>query len=162
MKALVRSLTASEGGFSLTELLLYIALLSAFTSTMGVSLFQVVTAQPDVVADGAATNELRRGLSVFATDVSNARDATLTSDVLTLSWTDYYEDAGTDHTAIYQRSGDLLMRNLDGASFPVARGVTVATFAIDGRSVSTFVQVNAATGTTRSLTMKAVMQAQAP
>jgi hypothetical protein len=149
-------------GFSLAEALVYIALLTAFVSTMGTAFVQAANSNTRVVEDGLAINELRRGLGSVADDVGQASAATTSTDSLTLTWTDYYLNNNVDHTLVYTLVGTALTRELDGVQTIAARGVLDVTFTVSGQAVTTSLSVDPGTGSPRTMTVKALMTATAP
>jgi hypothetical protein len=151
-----------SGGYTLAEALVYIALLTAFVSTMGTAFVQAANSNTRIVEDGLATNELRRGLGAVADDVGQATAATASADSLTLTWTDYYLNNNVAHTLVYTLVGTALYRDLDGAQSIAARGVTDVTFTVAGQAVTTTLSVDPGTGTPRSMSVKALMTASAP
>ena len=158
MKKHLAKLWRSQGGFTLAEMIVGVGILSIILGTIGASLFQALGTQRGVVDDGLAINELRNGLGWFAEDVKRARDADVTSGVLTLTWTDEYGDVGTNHTITYQLVGDSLVRTYDGSNHTVARRVVSVAFTLSSRTITAQLEVNAALGTTRTLSMKTVMR----
>lgn len=158
----LRGLWSESSGYSLVEMLVYVGLLTSLVSIMSVGLSQALNSRPAIVDDGLAAHEVRRSLSWFAEDVEMAREADLTGGVLTLTWTNYFEDEGTDHTVTYALVGDNLVRTYDGVALEAARGVATATFAIDARAITAQVEINAKRDETRTGAVKALMMAESP
>ena len=154
----MKKLWRSQRGFTLTEMLVYVGILTIITSTIGAGLFQVLGTQAAVRDDGHAIDELRKGLSWVSEDVKRAKDADITSGVLTLTWTDEYGDVGTNHTITYQLVGDQLIRTFDGTAHTVARRVVSASFSLSSRTVTTQVEVDADLGSTRTLSVNTLMK----
>jgi hypothetical protein len=162
-----RRLCRDSEGSTLAELLVYIGILAAFVGSFSVASFQAFGTRSDVADDGLAINELRRGLGWFADDVGMAREATVVADTLTLEWTDYFEDLGAEHMVTYTIVEDRLVRShsVDGGPAVVqaaARNVVSADFVIGARSVSAELTVDAEAGSTRTLSMKALMKPENP
>lgn len=170
----LRGLFHDSSGSSLVEVLVYVGLLTSFIGGMSVALFQAFGTRAAIEDGGLAVNELRRGLSWFAEDVPMAREASITVDeydaqVLNLQWRSYFAGGTTTTDVTYAVADGLLLRTHSINSGPesgqaVARGVVAATFTIDQelRSITAELEVNAARGSTDSLSMKAVMRPEMP
>ncbi len=168
MSKLTRFLKDSRG-FTLAELLVGITLLSVTMSTIGVGLFQALGTQSSVVDDGLAINELRKGFSWFAGDVKMATSTNLsvggaTSSSVMLSWKNQYNDVDITHTSTYDLVGDRLVRtytsNATSSSHTIAHRVVSASFFLNGTStVVAEVEVDAAPGFTRTLSLSTIMRA---
>ncbi len=158
MKKHLKKLWSSQRGFTLAEMIVGVGILSIIMGTIGTSLFQALGTQREVADDGLAINEIRNGLSWFAEDVKRARDADVTSGVLTLTWTDEFGGDGTNHTVTYELVGDSLVRTYDGSNHTVAHRVVSVAFTLSSRTITAQLEVNAEPGTTRTLSMKTVMR----
>lgn len=153
--------TKHEGGFTLTEVIMFVGATTLLSSAVVAALFGVMTLpskwQPRVLA----TKDIRNAESWFARDVTNAQATSLvdggqTSTAVTLSWTD---GLGAGHDATYSLTpeGDLV-RGLDGAvTTTVARGVTAAAFALSSGTVIFDISVASSPGKTRSSTLRSRM-----
>ena len=152
-----------QRGFTLLEMLVGISILGLISSGLGSTIFYSFRAGRDVVSDGQAINELRRGLGYFSSDVTMAKTSNLTdggaaASSVTFTWTDEYGGAGTPHTLVYSLSSGSLMRALDGSAYPVARNVTSISFTRSGRAITAQAQVDAGYGSNRTLSMTGVMR----
>ena len=155
------------GGFTLVEMLVSIGILSIVMATVGTGLFQSLKTQSGVVDDGTAINELRKGLSWFASDVKMAQTSTLIDldpavASVTFTWTDQFQDASVPHTSTYAVVGDELIRTYDSNSHAVARDVVSAEFSLNSRSVVVKVTVNSGPGVTRNLSVNTIMRSGPP
>lgn len=156
-----------SGGFTLVEMLVSIGILSIVMGTVGTALFQSLKTQSGVIDDGTAINELRKGLSWFASDVKMAQTSTLIDldpavDTVTFTWTDQFQDASVPHTSTYAVVGDELIRTYDSNSHAVARDVVSAEFSLSSRSVVVKVTVNSGPGVTRNLSVNTIMRSVPP
>ncbi len=169
MSKLTRFLKDSRG-LTLVEMLVGITLLSITMSTIGAGLFRALGTQSNVVDDGLAINELRKGLSWFAGDVKMATSTNLaisgaTSSSVTLSWRDQFgPDEPITHTSTYDLVDDRLVRtytsNATSTSHTIAHRVVSASFYLNGTStVIAEVEVNAEPGVTRTLSLSTIMRA---
>ncbi len=92
-----------------------------------------------------AFRELEDAMAFMASDVSMAKDVSLSADpncvapyspapawanTVTLRGTDYYNNSNTGHTAIYYVSGANLKRTYDGVDNTVASSVSSAVFCL--------------------------------
>ena len=158
----MRSRFNSELGLTLAEVLVAVGLLTIATSIIGASMAQAMRSEQVIRDDGLAINELRNGLGWFAEDVKNAQAADIAGGVLSLTWTDRFDDVNENHTVIYEQVGPLLVRNhVDGAlmdGHAVARRVSSVEFSISGRTVSIEMEVESQLGSTRTLSASAVMR----
>ena len=115
----------------------------------------VYEGDPDARGREAVLAKLKAGVDGFDHKMDKRspsfQSPTVEGNTLKLNW-----------TITYQKSGDLLIRTLDSTAYPAARGVAGATFTIDNRTVTAEISVNTSGGTTQSLTVKAVMQAETP
>lgn len=153
----------SEHGFTIVEALLGLSILSVVMTGMGAALFHAVRAQDEVVDDGLAINELRKGFSWFTEDAKMARATDLTDGAppassATFSWTDAYQGAGISHTVSYGLIGDRLVRTYDGKAHTVAHRVLSVSFSRTGQVITALAQVNAKPGQPRTLSIQAVMR----
>ncbi|MBM3939995.1 MAG: hypothetical protein FJ318_03695 [SAR202 cluster bacterium] len=159
----LRALLSGSAGTTLVEAIVYIGLLTGFVASIGTGIHQALRAEPLIADDGYADNELRRGLGWIAIDVHQAREATApTCETLTLTWKDYFADAGVDHTVTYALSGDNLVRTYDGTPTVVAHRVESVCFTVGGRAVTADVEVRGKPDTTETLSVKAMMRAVLP
>ncbi|MFQ6026122.1 MAG: type II secretion system protein J [Dehalococcoidia bacterium] len=130
----MRDLEAKCRGFTLVEVLVSLSILGIILGTLGTAFFQSVSTQRNIVDDGYATNEARKGLSWFAPDVRMAQyaDVDALPDRLDLSWTDEFafdfNGSPTCHNSSYVLNGDVLERTYDGATHTVARRVESVAF----------------------------------
>ena len=158
MKKRVRS----QLGFTLAEVLVSVGLLTIATSIIGTSLFQALATQRVVQDDGHAINELRKGLGWFAEDIKMAQTADVTGGVLTLTWTDHFNDANQDYTVTYAKAGNLLVRTHSVGTttnaHAVVRRVSSVSFSISGQTISAHVEVDSKPTETRTLSASAVMR----
>ena len=155
------------GGFTLVEMLVSLGILSIVMATVGTALFQGLKTQSGVVDDGTAINELRKGLSWFASDVKMAQTSTLINldpavNVVTFYWTDQFQNGSVPHTSTYAVVNDELVRTYDSNSHAVARDVASAEFSLSSRSVLLKVTVNSGAGVTRNLSVNTIMRSVAP
>ncbi len=152
----------SQLGFTLAEVVVSVGLLTIATSIIGTSLFQALATQRVVQDDGHAINELRKGLGWFAEDIKMAHTADVTGGVLTLTWTDHFNDANQDYTVTYAKAGNLLVRTLfvgtTTNALAVVRRVASVSFSISGQTVSAQVEVDSKPQKTRTLSATAVMR----
>ncbi len=152
----------SQPGFTLAEVLVSVGLLTIATSIIGTSLFQALATQRVVQDDGKAINELRKGIGWFAEDIKMAQTAEVTGGVLTLTWTDLFNDANQDYTVTYAKAGNLLMRTLSVGTttnaHAVVRRVSSVSFSISDHTVSALVEVDSTPQNTRTLSASAVMR----
>jgi len=161
--SILRRFIQAQGGFSLPELLVAVGILGIVTSTIGVAIFQSLGAENEVVADGLGINELRKGFSWFAEDVKMAQTSDLTdggpaASTVSLSWTDHFADAGTNHTSSYALVGDELVRTYDSSSHTVARKVVSVSFSLSVKTITAQLEVRTEPGQTRNLTVNAIMR----
>ena len=163
----LRSFFQGSRGFSLVEMLVVVGIISIIMGTIGTALFQSLKTETGVRADGLAINELRKGLSWFASDVKMAQTSTLVNldpavNAVTFTWTDQFQDASVPHTSTYAIVGDELVRTYDTNSHAVARDVVSAEFSLNTRSVLVKVTVNSGAGVTRDLSVNTIMRSVAP
>ena len=152
----------SQLGFTLAEVLVSVGLLTIATSIIGTSMFQALATQRVVQDDGHAIDELRKGLGWFAEGIKMAHTADVTGGVLTLTWTDHFNDADQDYTVTYAKAGNLLVRTLfvgtTTNALAVVRRVASVSFSISGQTVSAQVEVDSKPQKTRTLSATAVMR----
>ena len=152
----------SQVGFTLTEVLVSVGLLTIATSIIGTSLFQALATQRVVQDDGRAINELRKGLGWFAEDIKMAQAADVASGVLTLTWTDHFNDANQDYTVTYAKAGNLLVRTHSVGTttnaHAVVRRVSSVLFSISDQTISAQVEVDSTPTKTRTLSTSAIMR----
>ena len=144
-------------------MLVVVGILGIVTGTIGVAIFHSLGTENEVVADGIGINELRKGFSWFAEDVKMAQSSDLTDGgpsaaTVSLSWTDQYADAGTNHTSSYALVGGELVRTYDGNAHTVARKVVSVSFSLSGSSITAQLEVQAEPGQTRTLSVSATMR----
>ncbi len=156
-----------SGGFTLVEMLVSVGILSIVMATVGTGRFQSLKTQSGVVDDGTAINELRKGLSWFASDVKMAQTSTLINlnpavNSVTFTWTDQFQNGSVPHTSTYAVVGDELVRTYDYNSHAVARDVVSAEFSLNSRSVVLKVTVNSGPGVTRDLSVNTIMRSVPP
>lgn len=160
----MRRIWKGQSGVTLAEVLVGIGILSLIMTTLGVSLFQALATEQAVVNDGRAINELRRGISWFAEDVmmaqtSDLADAASPTPSVTFSWTNEYNGATDAHSSGYALVDDRLVRTYDGGSHTVAQGLVSADFSRSGNLITAVLEVDAGSGTTRTLTLQKAMGA---
>lgn len=156
--------SAGQAGFTLIELIVGLSITGFVVSGIGTTIFHSVRTSKNVVRDGQAINELRKGLSWFSTDVKMAKTTNLTdgapaSSSVTFDWTDEYGGDGTAHTLTYTLSSGRLIRTLDGFAYPVASRVNSVSFTRSGRVITAQAQVDAGFGRTRTLSVDSLMRA---
>ena len=159
----MRRFWKSQRGFTLADMLVGLGILGVVTGSLGGAIFQTKTTNQVVVEDGIAINEVRKSLGWVSSDVKMAQATDLVDSApgvssLTLTWTDQYADAATDHTSTYAIVGTDLVRTYDGVAHTVARRVLSVSFTLSGSTVTTLVTVDAGEGNTRTLTVKTVMR----
>ena len=160
---ILRRFIQGQGGFTLPELLVAVGILGIVTGTIGTAIFQSLGTEYEVIADGLGINELRKGFSWFAEDVKMAQSSDLTdggsaASTVSLSWTDQFADAGTNHTSSYALVGDELVRTYDGNAHTVARKAVSVSFSLSGKTITAQVEVQAEPGQTRTLSVSATMR----
>ena len=152
----------SELGFTLAEALVAVGLLTIATSIIGTSMFQALATQRIVQDDGRAINELRKGLGWFAEDIKMAQTADVTGGVLTLTWTDHFNDANQDYTVTYAKAGNLLLRTHSVGttinSHAVVRRVSSVSFSVSDQTIWVDVEVDSTPDNTRTLSASAIMR----
>ncbi len=152
----------SQLGFTLAEVLITVGLLTIATSIIGTAMFQALATQRVVQDDGRAISELRKGLGWFAEDIRMAQTADVTGGVLTLTWTDYFNDANQNYTVTYAKVGNLLMRTHSVGTttnaLAVVRRVSSVSLSISGQTISAEVEVDSTPDNTRSLSASAIMR----
>ncbi len=159
----LRSFFQGSRGFSLAEVLVVVGVITIIMGTIGTALFQSLKTETVVRADGLAINELRKGLSWIAEDIKMAKSTNLVNggpatSTATLTWTDEFADVGTSHSSTYALVSDRLVRTYDGNSHTVARKVVSVAFSLATSTVTAQIEVDAGAGTTRVLSVKALMR----
>ena len=91
-----------------------------------------------------------------------AQTAQLAGGVLTLSWTDHFNDANQNYTITYAKVGNLLVRTHSVGTttnaHAVVRRVSSVSFSISDQTVSAQVEVDSKPDSTRTLSASAVMR----
>ena len=159
----MKKLWRSQRGFTLVELVVVVSILTIVMGTIGAAMFQAMETEKEVVDDGLAISELRKGFSWFAADVKMATTGDLVNNApavssVTMNWTDQFGGVGTPHAASYSLVGNSLVRTYDGNAHTVARRVVSVAFSLSNRTITAQVEVNSETGTTRTLSVKTVMR----
>ncbi len=165
----VRSLLQRDGGFTLVELVVGVAILMVVMSTIGLSLFQALRTESEISGDGRAINELRNGMSwlgedgkmVQSTDLVDGGPAVQCVDGVpcaSFTWTDEFNSLDVAHSLSYTLVGDTLVRNYDGNAHSVTREVVATSFSRSGKTVTAQLEVDAGAGTTRVLTVEINME----
>lgn len=161
----VRPVLRSSGGFTLTELLVSISIMTVVVSIFGTGMFQVLSIQRFWTEDVISVREVRHAGSWFAGDALNATyvlDAggldrltcapTPSVQQVTLTWTD---DSGIAHNVVYSVSGDVLHREFDnnGTPLTMADGLVPdsVNFTLCGNTLRLNMDVLADRGSTDSL-----------
>ena len=126
MRNCIVSLLPDSRGFTLMELMVSLAILSAVLGALGTAFSQALVTGTTISDDSLTITELRKGLSWFAEDVKGAKSAVnggCGAVTLTLNWEEYSDPDVIPHTICYSVAGDRLMRNYDGTAYPIARHV---------------------------------------
>ena len=152
-----------QPGFTLIELMVGISIMSLVVSGIGSTVFYSVGTSRNVVKDGQAVNQLRKGFSWFSSDAKMAKTTSLVDGAsavssVTFDWTDEYEDVGTAHSLSYALTSGRLVRTLDGVSYPVASNVTAVQFTRSGQVVTVQATVNTGAGVSRTLSVNSLMR----
>ncbi len=152
-----------QRGFTLIELMVGIGIMSLVVGGIGSTVFYSVGTGRNVVKDGQAINELRKGFSWFSSDAKMAKTTSLIDGAgavtsATFDWTDEYEDAGTPHTISYALTGSRLVRTMDGVGYPVASNVTSVEFTRSGQVVTVQATVNTGSGVATTLSVSSLMR----
>jgi len=163
----VRWLRSSSLGFTLTEVIIGMGILTVVTGTAGVATMQTLESRTMEREDSLAAFELRKGLSWVAEDASMAATSDLldggpSASSVVINWIDKFQDAGTAHTASYVVVNGSLIRSYDGVAHPVARRIVSASFSRSGKTVTAQLEVRVNSQTTRQLTVKTIMRAASP
>lgn len=130
-----------QGGFTLVETLVSTGIMGLVVALMSTGLFQALTATEKANA-GQQVQGTTRGASVWllrdvpmgrSTDLMDA-GAPVSSAIFT--WIDYFGGGALSHSVSYALANGDLVRNYDGGSFAVARGVGSVSFSRTGRLVT--------------------------
>lgn len=149
-----------QRGFTLIETVLSLGISGLVLSLVAGAMFQAWGVERTQRHDVMATEQLRHATRWFAGDALNAvstdlADGTGPVSAVSLSLTDA---SGAPHTASYSLNGTRLVRSFDGALLTVARDVASAAFSRSGRTIFTTLEVRAAQGETKSLTLRTYMR----
>jgi hypothetical protein len=157
---LVKRFTAGSAGFTLVEGAVSLFILSLAVTMVGQGIFQSLAVQRFWQDDVVATKDLRHATSYFAGDALGAQtinllDGAPAATSATLTWT---TKDGTTHTAIYQLSGDNLVRELDGVEKILAPRVVQVSFARTGQVVNFAMEVEAERGGTETINLQTYLR----
>lgn len=159
----MKRLLKDQKGISLLELIVGIGILGAVMSVIGVASANALSTQGNVISDGVAVLELRRGLSWFSSDIKKAQNTDLVDGAtpatsMTSTWTDQFQGIDAQHSVTYAMVGDSLVRTYDGVAQIVARGVSAASFYRSGNTIHAQIDVTVTPGTSRTLGVQALVR----
>jgi len=131
----------SQRGVALLEILVA----TAIVGLIGGGLMALISASIRIPAQGTAdltaNFSMQRAASSLSKDLQMAAftdlvDAAPPVSSVTLSWTDEYNSAGTNHSSMYSLSSTDLRRNYDGTVTTMARNISAIDFSINGKAVT--------------------------
>ncbi len=162
----MKRLLKGQKGTTLLELIIGISILGGVMSAIGVASANALSTQRNVIGDGVAVLELRKGLSWFSSDMKKAQNTDLVDGAtpaasVTATWIDQFQGIDVQHSATYAVVGDSLVRTYDGIALTVARGVSAASFYRSGKTIHVQIDVTVTPGTSRTLGVDAVMRSWA-
>ena len=150
----------ASAGFTIVELLVAVGILTMSVGLVGSGMFQALSVERSWSDNVLATKGLRHAGSWFSSDAFNARttdlfDGAPPSGEVSLSWSDA---ESSSHTVRYQVSGDNLVRTFDGVETVVARQVTSAAFSLAGQVLTLDLEVEAAQGSTETMSHRSYLR----
>ncbi len=160
-------LRSASLGFTLTEVVIGMGILTIVTGSVGVATMQTLESRTMEREDSLAAFELRKGLSWIAEDASMAATTDLidggpAAPSIVMDWVDKFQDLGTPHTASYIVVNGALIRTNDGVAHPVAQRVVSASFLRSGKTLIAQLEVRVNSQTTRQLSVNIIMRAASP
>ncbi len=136
---------SSQGGFGLLDSLLGVGVTAVIIVLLTTVVFRTGQGVDGSNTQIKAFRELEDAMAFMASDVSMAKDVTLSADAncvapyspapawantVTLRGTDYYNNNNIGHTAIYYISGTNLKRTYDGVDNTVASSISSVLFCL--------------------------------
>jgi type II secretory pathway pseudopilin PulG len=122
---------------TLIELLIVTGLLGLLIGVASSAIFHFTDTIPQGNAHLAALHNIQTAARWLSQDGQMAQTVKPTAGILpdeelTLSWSDAYGDAWTDHTSKYSLSDGVLKRNYDGKEITIARYISKIEFSLKG------------------------------
>ena len=147
-------------GFTLTEVLATVGVVTLAAALVGSSLYATLSVQRVWHGDVTATRELRNAESWFSTDAVNTQSTDLTDGAppassASLTWTD---GDGIPHTALYSLVESNLVRDFGGVQTYIARRVVSAGFSLSGRVLILDLEVEAEEGQTEDTSLQSYLR----
>src|SRR5688572_6655126 len=130
-----------ERGIGMIELLLGLVVSGMMVSALAMPIFRIVTSTDRNNSLIAVLLEIDNAIRYIAPDGKMADyDSLQTGDPpvssMTLTWTDYFGNQNTGHSASYYLSGTQLMRTYDGVTNAIADDITSAQFSKNGSVIT--------------------------
>ncbi len=145
----IRSRMGGQGGFSMAEVLAFLAVMTIVGPALVGSLFQMQKIASRSSAQLAVEADFRTAMQWLGRDFRVAKTVSLVDGApavdcaplapnpcITLEWTDRYAEAGVSHLVSYALIGAELRRTYDGTVLTVGRHVLSATASRQGDLVT--------------------------
>lgn len=126
---------ARQGGFTLVELLVSVSIMTAVVTGLSAVVFRAFRDVPFQRSGLSSLDESRRVLVSVSRDLQVATATNLingASPVPSVTITAKAPGTALTHTTVYSRSGNNLVRTLDGVPGIVGRNITAAGFSVSG------------------------------
>ena len=147
-------------GFTLPEVVVAVGVLTLAVGLVGSGMFQALSMERYWKDDAVATWELRRAAGTFVNDAMVAKTTDLQDGAgpagsVTLWHTD---EVGLQRLVSYSAISGDLVRESEGITTVVARGVVTAGFSLSGKLMSFDLEVEADRGTTESMELQTFLR----